>query len=70
MKWMPQQTVRFRIRQDGRVEESVEGVVGEACRLLTERIDESIGVVEQSTPTAEAFLRPQDQSQSIPAELL
>ena len=46
MKWMPQQTVRFRIRQDGRVEESVEGVVGEACRLLTERIEESIGVVE------------------------
>ena len=51
------------------VEETVEGVVGDACQHLTERIEEALGAVEQRTPTAEAFLRPQEQSQSIPAEL-
>ena len=69
MKWMPQRTLRFRIFQDGRVEESVEGVVGESCQQLTERIEAALGAVEQSRPTAEAFLRTQDQYQTIPAEL-
>ena len=69
MKWMPQSTLRFRILQDGRVEESVEGVVGETCLQLTERIEAALGAVEQRRPTAEAFLLPQDQSQTIPAEL-
>ena len=34
--FMPQRTLRFKIRQDGRVEETVEGLVGEACIDLTE----------------------------------
>ena len=33
---MPQKTIRFTIRPDGRVEERVEGVAGEACQQLTE----------------------------------
>ena len=67
---MPQLTLRFRIRQDGLVEESVEGALGESCHQLTERLEEALGTVEHREPTADAYLRPQDQTQSIPAELL
>lgn len=67
---MPQRTLRFRIRQDGRVEESVEGFVGEACQQLTERLEEALGTVEHKEPTSEAYLQPQTHTQSIPAELL
>ena len=40
--FMPQRTLRFRIRPDGRVEERVEGVAGEACLKLTERDRKSV----------------------------
>ncbi len=66
---MPQRTLRFRIRQDGRVEESVEGVIGDSCHQLTERLEAALGSVEQREPKPDAYLRPQDQSQSIPVEL-
>ena len=52
---MAQQTIRFRIRPDGRVEELVEGVQGQACEQLTERIEARLGTVQQRQPTAEAF---------------
>jgi hypothetical protein len=52
---MAQQTIRFRIRPDGRVEELVEGVQGLACEQLTERIEARLGSVQQRQPTAEAF---------------
>ena len=69
VQMMPQRTLRFRIRQDGRVEESVEGVVGVSCQQLTEKLEEALGSVEQRELTPEAYLLPQVQSQSIPAEL-
>ena len=66
---MPQRTVRFRIRPDGRVEERVEGVSGDACLQLTDRLEAALGTVEQRQPTAEAFNTPQvltqSQSQSV-----
>ncbi|MGA0253832.1 MAG: DUF2997 domain-containing protein, partial [Vulcanococcus sp.] len=43
---MAQQTIRFRIRPDGRVEEVVEGITGHGCEQLTERIEEKLGVVQ------------------------
>jgi hypothetical protein len=52
---MAQQTIRFRIRPDGRVEEVVEGVAGAACEQLTERLEARLGSVQQRRPTAEAF---------------
>ncbi len=67
---MPQRTLRFRIRQDGRVEELVEGVVGQSCQQLTERIEDAVGVLEKTQPTAEAFLRSKTQSRTISTELL
>lgn len=56
---MAQRTIRFRIRPDGRVEESVEGVAGLACEQLTERIEARLGTVQQRRETAEAY-RPAD----------
>jgi hypothetical protein len=52
---MAQRTIRFRIRPDGRVEELVEGVQGEGCSRLTERIEARLGSVQQRRSTSEAF---------------
>ena len=64
---MPQRTVRFRIRPDGRVEERVEGVTGDACLQLTDRLESALGTVERRQPTSEAFTstQPLTQSQSV-----
>ena len=66
---MPQRTLRFKIRQDGRVEETVEGLVGEACVDLTEKLEDALGTVERREPTSDAFLRENVQKQIIPAEI-
>ena len=66
---MPQRTLRFKIRQDGRVEETVEGLVGEACIDLTEKLEDSLGTVERREPTSDTFLRENVQKQTIPAEI-
>jgi len=50
---LPQRSIRFRINSDGRVEETVEGVAGLACEALTERIEASLGVVQQRYITTE-----------------
>ncbi len=66
---MPQRTLRFRIRQDGRVEESVEGVKGEACQLITSKLESALGTLEIQQPTPDAYLSPQEQKQNISAEI-
>ncbi len=52
---MGQQTIRFRIRPDGRVEEEVVGVLGGGCVSLSERIEAKLGSVRHRQATAEAF---------------
>ena len=66
---MPQRTLRFKIRQDGRVEETVEGLVGEACIDLTEMLEDALGTVERREPTSDSFLLENVQKQTIPAEI-
>ena len=66
---MPQRTLRFKIRQDGRVEETVEGLVGEACIDLTEKLEDALGTVERREPTSDTFLLKNVQKHSIPAEI-
>ena len=66
---MPNRTLRFKIRQDGRVEETVEGLVGDACIELTEKLEDALGTVERREPTSDAFLREKVQKQTIPAEI-
>ena len=65
---MPQRIVRFRIRPDGRVEEQVEGVTGDACLQLTDRLEEALGTVERRQPTSEAFTSTQPVTQSLSVE--
>ncbi len=67
--FMPQRTLRFKIRQDGRVEETVEGLVGEACIDLTEKLEDALGTVERREPTSDTFLREKVQQQTISAEI-
>ena len=59
---MVQRTIRFRIRPDGRVEETVEGVAGVGCAQLTERIETRLGSVQQRRDTAEAFQSQDDRA--------
>tara|TARA_B100001989_G_scaffold239069_1_gene203002 strand:- start:2539 stop:2754 length:216 start_codon:yes stop_codon:yes gene_type:complete len=53
---MPQRTLRFKIHQDGRVEETVEGFSGNACNDATRDLEDSLGVVKVKTKSSEAFL--------------
>ena len=43
---MPQQTIKFSIKQDGTVPEEVIGVVGNECESLTKNVEERLGVVQ------------------------
>ena len=66
---MPQRTIRFTIRPDGRVEERVEGIIGEACQQLTERLEASLGSVQHRESTADAFIHQESQPQTLNAQL-
>ena len=44
---MPQQTIKFTIKQDGTVTEEVIGVVGNECENLTKNIEEKLGEVQR-----------------------
>ena len=41
MNLMPQKTLRFKIHQDGRVEETVEGFTGISCNEATKNLEEA-----------------------------
>ncbi len=62
---MPQRTLRFKIRQDGVVEETVEGIVGTDCYQLTEKLESALGSVEQTQLTSEGYATAEEQSESI-----
>ena len=42
---MPQKTLRFKIHQDGRVEETVEGFTGNSCNDATRNLEDALGKV-------------------------
>tara|TARA_Y100001968_G_scaffold326330_1_gene369171 strand:- start:286 stop:489 length:204 start_codon:yes stop_codon:yes gene_type:complete len=66
---MPQRTLKFKIRQDGLVEETVEGVIGDSCLNLTEKLESALGTVEQRKPTADSYNQYEQQTQSMPVEI-
>ena len=47
--------IEFKIFPDGRVEEKVQGVQGEACLEVTRQINEKLGNVISTTPTEEMY---------------
>tara|TARA_A100001388_G_C28583986_1_gene410253 strand:+ start:433 stop:648 length:216 start_codon:yes stop_codon:yes gene_type:complete len=53
---MPQRTLRFKIHQDGKVEETVVGFKGNACNYATKNIENALGEVKLKNKTAEAFI--------------
>ncbi len=53
---MPQKTLRFKIHQDGRVEETVEGFFGDACNHATKKLEDSLGEVKVKNKLSEAFI--------------
>ena len=53
---MPQRTLRFKIHQDGGVEETVEGFNGDACNNATKNIEDALGEVKVKNKTTEAFV--------------
>ena len=53
---MPQRTLKFKIHQDGRVEESVEGFESSSCNEATKLLEDSLGEVKVKKKTAEAFV--------------
>ena len=59
---MPQRILRFRISQDGSVEETVEGFKGHSCLKLTEKLESALGSVQQRELTSEAYICPEDQA--------
>ena len=53
---MPQKTLRFKIHQDGRVEETVEGFTGNSCNEATKNLEDALGKVTVKNKTSDAFL--------------
>ena len=58
---MPQRTLRFKIHQDGKVEETVEGFNGNACNSATKNIEDALGEVKVKNKTSEAFISKQSE---------
>ena len=58
---MPQRTLRFKIHQDGRVEETVEGFNGAACNSATKNVEDALGQVQVKNKTSEAFISNQSE---------
>ena len=61
---MPQRTLRFKIHQDGRVEETVEGFSGKACNDATRNLENSLGEVKVKNQSLDAFITNQVKSSS------
>ena len=53
---MPQRTLRFKIHQDGRVEETVEGFKGNSCIEATKNLENALGQVTVNNKLSEAFI--------------
>ena len=53
---MPQRTLRFKIHQDGRVEETVEGFNGDSCNSATKSVEDALGEVKVKNRTSEEFI--------------
>ena len=59
---MPQRTLRFKIHQDGRVEETVEGFTGNSCNEATKNLEEALGKVTVKKQTSDAFVSKQNEN--------
>ena len=59
---MPQKTLRFKIHQDGRVEETVDGFIGSSCNEATKNLEDALGTVTVKKKTSDAFISNQSEN--------
>ena len=59
---MPQRTLKFKIHQDGRVEEAVEGFTGNSCNEATKNLEDALGKVTVKKKTSGAFISNQNEN--------
>ena len=50
-----QEKIKFTITQDGMVKEEVQGVYGDACERLTNRVEDALGHVHFTQETADRY---------------
>ncbi len=59
---MPQRTLKFKIHQDGRVEETVEGFIGNSCNYATKKLEDALGQVTVKNKSSESFITNQSEN--------
>jgi Protein of unknown function (DUF2997) len=59
------ETLEFIIYPDGRVKETVTGIVGSSCQEVTAAIEEQLGVVISQSKTSDYFARQIYQSEQV-----
>ena len=52
---MPHTRIKFRILQDGTVEETVEGISGASCEKLTEELEKKLGNLHHRLHTSDYY---------------
>lgn len=52
---MKHERIRFRILQDGTVEETVEGTPGDACERVTEELEQRLGDLHHRIHTSDYY---------------
>ena len=62
---MKQQSIKFKIRQDGTVTEEVIGAVGDECESLTKNIEEKLGVVQRVEHKPEYYEQKQTTKEDV-----
>lgn len=58
------ETLEFIIYPDGRVKETVTGIVGSSCQEVTAAIEEQLGVVVNQSQTSDYYAYAQNEAQS------
>jgi hypothetical protein len=62
---MTLETLEFVIYPDGRVKETVTGIVGRSCQEVTAAIEAELGLVLTQQATADFFAQPNSPEQSV-----
>ncbi|MEM8830324.1 MAG: DUF2997 domain-containing protein [Cyanobacteria bacterium P01_G01_bin.19] len=59
------ETLEFIIYPDGRVKETVTGIVGSSCQEVTAAIEAQLGVVVDQKPTSDYYAQNTSQSNTV-----
>ena len=59
------ETLEFIIYPDGRVKETVTGIVGSSCQEVTAAIEAQLGVVISQSQTADYYAKNTNQSETV-----